>query len=90
MRLRNVRLYPAKGFWKTKRADVQPWTGWADVVFEADGRTGSYPIGIGSWHTMTELLRNDFTISADSYGGFELDPIPRLTQPAPSSGEVSA
>ena len=85
LRLENVRLYPAKGFWRTnKRADVQPWNGWADVVFESEsGEVGSYPIAIGSWDTMTDLLKSGFTVTKDNYSGFELDCIQSTTGETP-------
>lgn len=71
----NVRLYPAKGFWRTNRlADVMPWQGWADVVFiSPNGQRGRYPIAIGSWDTMTDLLRfQPVSIEKDHCNGYEL------------------
>lgn len=71
----NVRLYPAKGFWRTNRlADVMPWNGWADVVYTTpDGQHGRYPIALGSWDTMTDLLRfQPISIEKDQHNGYEL------------------
>ena len=71
----NVRLYPAKGFWRTdKRSDAMPWTGYADVVFTTpEKQMGSYPIAIGSWDTMTDLLKfQPISIEKDQHNGYEL------------------
>lgn len=72
LEVENVRLYPARGFWRTNTlADVMPWTGYADVVIE--GNRGCYPISIGSWDTMTDLLRfQPISIKKDATNGYEL------------------
>lgn len=88
LEVENVRLYPAKGFWRTdKRADVMPWNGYADVVVRTDSGIGSYLICIGSWDTMTDLLRfQPISIEKDATNGYELYAGYVKKMPAPPDG----
>ncbi len=65
-----VVLFGAKGFYRTRHADVQAWTGHISVGL-FDSR-----YDIGSWDTMTECLRGfeilDRRNDARAYADFEV------------------
>lgn len=71
VKLRNVRLIPAQGAWRTnKYLDVMAWEGVAE--WHNEKFSGPLSCSIESWYTMTDLLRNGFEISRNSGTSFEL------------------
>lgn len=56
----DIKLYPARGYWTQKRADVQAFTG--------SFKFGNINYSLGCWESMTECLRKGFEV-ADSRSG---------------------
>lgn len=65
-------LDPNQGYWRIDhRADVMRWTGTVYVQLAEDAPWRGMPIG--SWHTMSELIRKGVEVKID---GFTLEAIP--------------
>ena len=69
--LRNVWLRPATGAWRTNAMlDVQPWEGYAE--WHDERFSSPLTVSLGSWDTMTDLLRKGFTLEQEQPCSFEL------------------
>lgn len=68
LQIKDVRLYPNQGFWRTRgiEVDVQPWSG--SALIKDDGWTNWMRINVGSDYTMTVLLKFGFRIEWSGLG----------------------
>lgn len=69
--LRNVKLYPAKGAWRTNvMLDVMRFEGFAE--WHGDGFSQPLTVSVDSWDTMTDLLKYGFKMVQNRPCSFEL------------------
>ena len=69
----DIKIFPARGYWRQKRADVQQFTGYF--------LKGNLKISFGCWESMTDCLRFGFEVrdsrhDSRAYADFEINAKP--------------
>jgi hypothetical protein len=64
----SIVIYPAKGFYRQRKADVQAWTGYA--------RVNGIQVDLGSWDNVTTCVRRGIEVTdrrsdRTAYAAFE-------------------